>query len=260
MLRRMRIAWLWIGPFAATVTCAALEAHGVEVTTLPPPSGAGIERGVAVLRCSTAKRGIYWESRGAVLDVAAESREDVVLTTGHGLPIGTAAVIRDCRAIARGTPYPIAAVWRTSTTEDDWPHDWAVLLTRRLGDDVRRLRPGLMTADALARLVADRAPVRLVLRYADEEQSDCRLEPSSFTQPPLVSHSCVGHAGVSGTPIIAMIGREPLVIATHIGSQLEWDGSRFTVQSVARVLDADVAAAIEAAAARTRAATKRQAR
>lgn len=258
MLRRMRAAWLRVGPFAAAVTCVALHARGVEVTTLPPPSGSGIERGVAVLRCSTDIRGVYWESRGAVLDVARDSRLDVVLTTGHGLPVKAETVLRDCRAIARGKPYSVEAVWRTSTVEDDWPHDWAVLLTRRLGDNIRRLRPGLMTPDGLARLVAARVPVRLVLRYGDDEQGDCHLEPSSFTHPPLVSHSCVGYPGVSGTPLIAMIGNEPLVIATHVGSQLEWNGTRFTLESVARVLDADVVAAIEAAAARARDATVRR--
>ena len=260
MLRRMRATWLPVGPFAAAVTCVALNVRGVEITTLPPPHGTGIERGVAVLRCSTEVRGVYWESRGAVLDVAADNRADVVLTTGHGLPPGTEAVLRDCRAIARGKPYTVEAVWRTATVEDDWPHDWAVLLTHRLGNNIQRLRPGLLTPDGLARLVADRVPVRLVLRYGDEEDSDCRLEPSPFTQPPLVSHSCVGYPGVSGTPLIAMIGDEPLVIATQVGSQLAWDGSRFTMESVARVLDADVAAAIEAATVRARATVKHQAR
>ncbi len=242
----------------AVATCVALNAHGVEVTTLPPPSGAGIERGVAVLRCSTNVRGVYWESRGAVLDVGAEGRTDIVLTTGHGLPDVPDTVLRDCRAIARGKPYPVEAVWRTRKIEDDWQHDWAVLLTRRLGDNIRRLRPGLVTPAALARLVAERTAVRLVLRYADAAESDCRLEPSTFTEPPLVSHSCVGHPGVSGTPLVAMIAGEPVVIATQVGSQLEWDGARFNLESVARVLDSDVAAAIEAAIARTRPTAKRQ--
>jgi hypothetical protein len=255
MLHRMRAAWLRVGPFAAVLSFVGLGARGVEVTTLPPPTGAGIERGVAVLRCSTDVRGVYWESRGAVLDVAADSRVDVVLTTGHGLPAGTETVRRDCRAIARGRPYSVEAAWRASTVEGDWAHDWAVLITRRLGDNIRRLRPAFVTPEALARLVADRAPVRVVLRYADEEESDCRLEPSSFTRPPLVSNSCVSHPGVSGTPLIAMIGQEPVVIATQVGSRLEWDGARFTSASIARVLDTDVAIAIEAAAARARADT-----
>ena len=128
MLRRMRAASLRVGPFAAAVTCVALHAGGVEVTTLPPPSGAGIERGVAVLRCSTDVRGVYWETRGAVLDVGADNRLDVVLTTGHGLPVAAEAVLHDCRAIARGKPYVAQAVWRGSKDEADWQHDWAVLL------------------------------------------------------------------------------------------------------------------------------------
>ena len=174
MLRRMRAASLLAGSFAAVVVCLAPEARGVEVTTLPPPSGAGIERGVAVLRCSMENRGVYWESRGAVLDVGADGHADVLLTTGHGLPDATKAVLRDCRAIARGKPYSVQAVWRPPSIEADSQNDWAVLVTRGLGDHIRRLRPGLMTPDALARLVAVRAPVRLVLRFADEEQSDCR--------------------------------------------------------------------------------------
>jgi hypothetical protein len=262
MLRRMRAAWLPAASFAAAVTCVALNGSGVEVTTLPPPSGAGIERGVAVLRCSTDVRGVYWESRGAVLDVGADNRLDVVLTTGHGLPVAAEAVLHDCRAIARGKPYVVQAVWRGSTDEADWQHDWAVLLTRGLGDNIQRLRPALVTRTTLAQLIADRAPVRLVLRFGAEAQSDCRLEPNTFTELPLVSHSCAGHPGLSGTPVIAMIGAQPVVIATQVGSQLAWDGngSRFNLASVARVLDSEVAAAIEAAAARARAATKHQAR
>jgi hypothetical protein len=75
---------------------------------------------------------------------------------------------------------------------------------------------------------------------------------------PLVSHSCIAYPGLSGTPLIAMIGHEPLVIATQVGSQLAWDGKRFTTESVARVLDLEVGAAIEAAAARARTATSRR--
>jgi hypothetical protein len=224
----------------AALACAALHAQAVEVTSLPPPSGAGIERGVAVLRCSTDVRGVYWESRGAVLDVSAGNRSDVVLTTGHGLPVASEAVLRDCRAIARGKPYFVEAVWRTPAIEGEWQDDWAVLLTRALGDDIHRLRPGLIAPPTLARLVAERAPVRLVLRYADDKESDCRLEPSRYAQRPLISMSCVAHAGLSGTPLIAMIEGEPIMIATLVGSRLEWDGARFSSGSVGRALDSDV--------------------
>ena len=259
MLRRMRAAWLLGGPFAAALTWMALPAHGVQVTTLPPPSGAGIERGVAVLRCSTDVRGVYWESRGAVLDVGTGNRSDVLLTTGHGLPAATDAVLRDCHAIARGKHYLVQAVWRSSAIEGDWQHDWAVLLTRGLGDGIRRLRPGLMTPPALARLMSERAPVRLVLRYADEAQSDCRVEPGRYTQPPLLSISCVSHAGLSGTPLVAMIEGEPIMIATLVGSRLEWDGGRFISGSVVRAVDSEAAAAIETARERALAAAKRRA-
>jgi hypothetical protein len=54
-----------------------------------------------------------------------------------------------------------------------------------------------------------------------------------------------------------MIGAHPVVIATQVGSQLEWDGTRIKVESVGRVLDEEVAAAIEAAIARARPTTKR---
>ncbi len=228
MLQRVRAARLLVSPFAVAFSCMALHARSVEVTSLPPPSGAGIERGVAVLRCSTEIRGVYWESRGAVLDVGLDDRFDVVLTTGHGLPVAAEAVLHDCRAIARGRPYVAQAVWRGSKDEADWQHDWAVLLTRGLGDNIRRLRPALVAATTLAQLVADRAPVRLVLRFGAEAQSDCRLEPSPFTRLPLVSHSCVSYPGLSGSPVTAMIDGKAVVIATQVGSQLEWDGSRST--------------------------------
>ena len=260
MLRCMHAAWLRGGPFAAALASAALCAHGVEVTTLPAPTGAGIERGVAVLRCATDVRGVYWESRGAVLEVGVGGRADVVLTARHGLPASSDAVLSDCRAIARGKRYPVDALWRSPTIEADWQNDWAVLLTRGLGDHIRRLRPGYMTPAALARLVTEQAPVRLVLRYGDETQSDCHLEQSPDAHAPLVLNSCVSYAGLSGTPLIAMIEGQPIVIATLVGSRLEWDGARFKSGSIAHALDLDVAAAIAAAVARARATTTRQTR
>jgi hypothetical protein len=234
---------------------AAVRAGAVEVTSLPPPSGAGIERGVAVLRCATQERGIYWESRAAVLDVGAMERADVLLTTGHGLPVEARAARSDCYVIARGKSHPVQGVWRAANPRGGPDDDWAVLLTHGLPADIRRLRPADVSPDALATLVAERAPVRLVLRYAGESQSDCRLEPNAVTFAPLVSHSCAGHPGLSGTPLVAMVRHEPVVIAIHVGTQLEWDGARFDWVSVARVLDDDVATAIEAAAARARAST-----
>jgi hypothetical protein len=252
MLPRMPKAWVRRALFAAAAACIAVPAGGVEVTTLPPPTGAGIERGVAVLRCSTNVRGVYWESRGAVLDVGVDRHADVVLTTRHGLPGAAEAVLSDCRAIARGKPYWVEALWRSPAIEDDWQNDWAVLLTRALGDNIRRLRPGLMTPTALARLLAEQAPVRLVLRYGDETQSDCHLEQSESTQTPVLLNSCISHPGLSGTPLIAMIAGQPIVIATLVGSRLDWDGARFTSGSLARALDSEVAAAIEAAVDRAR--------
>jgi hypothetical protein len=204
---------------------------------------------VAIVRCAVAG-GNAWLSRGAVLDVEAGRSGDVLLTTAHGLPRAEGVVLRECRVMARGKAYPIRAVWRSSGTEP--ADDWAVLVSRRLAGDVQRLRPGEVTPEWLEPLAARGAPVRVVLRYAGAAQSDCRFEQRVLAPWPLVPHSCVGYAGMSGSPLVVGVSGEALVIGLHVGSMLEFDGTKLDFVSVGRAIDAELSAAIGAAAARAR--------
>ena len=99
----------------------------------------------------------------------------------------------------------------------------------------------------LEQLVTDKARVRLVLRYADAAQSDCRLE--AWTAQRLLAHTCVAYPGTSGSPLVVGVEREPVVIGLNVGSQLEWDGKKLDRVSVARPIDAAIIAAIVAAEA-----------
>jgi hypothetical protein len=79
----------------------------------------------------------------------------------------------------------------------------------------------------------------------------CRA-PTTTDPRLLLAHSCVSYPGTSGSPLVVAIERErsPVLIGIHVGTQLTWTGTKLDFVSVARPLDAAVAAAIEAAADR----------
>jgi hypothetical protein len=233
-----------------TGVLGAVSAGAAEVTALPPPSGAGVERGVAVLRCTIPDTELFKTSRATVLDVGAGTRTDVLLTTAHGLPPDAQAGKHDCRVLARGREYAIEEVWHAGGNLEGPEHDWAVILAARIPGEVRRWRPARFAPESLTELVNDAIEVRLVLRYAGAAQSDCRFEPQGSVALALLAYSCVSYPGTSGSPLVVGIGLEPVLIAIHVGSQLHWNGMKLDMVSVARSLDAEIAAAIEAAAAR----------
>ena len=104
----------------------------------------------------------------------------------------------------------------------------------------------------LTRAVDRAAPVRLVRRYADEWQSDCRLEAKTADPRMLLAYSCITYPGQSGLPLVIALDREPepVLIGVNIGRQSSWAGTKLDFTSVARPLDAEISATIEAAAAR----------
>jgi hypothetical protein len=112
----------------------------------------------------------------------------------------------------------------------------------------------------LARAVARAAPVRLVRRYAGASQIDCHLEAKTADPRRLLAHSCFTYPGQSGSPLVVALEREPepVLIGVHIGSQASWVGMKLDITSVARPLDAEIAAAIDAAASASQAAARRR--
>ena len=230
----------------AIVALTAAAANGAEPTDLPPPKGAGIERGVDTLQCE-APSGLLSTSRATVLDVGLDARADVWLTTAHGLPVAPEDVRRRCHVFARGAQRAIEQVWRAHGQAADPEHDWAVLVTERIKGDLKRWRVAAVAENWLEQLVADHARVRLVLRYAEAAQTDCRLE--AWTAQRLLAHTCVTYPGTSGSPLVVGVDFEPVIIGLHVGSQVTWDGKELDMVSVARPLDAAVIAAVEAAAA-----------
>jgi len=231
---------------AALAAFGAAAAWSAELTPLPPASGAGIERGVALLRCTTPESALFRTSRATVLDVGTAARAEVMLTTAHGLPSSAAEIERDCRVLVKGKEYAIDAVWRAASDALTPEHDWAVLLlAERIKGDLLRWRAARVDSSWLDALVTDNAHVRLVLRYAGSEQTDCRIE--SWTPQRLLAHSCVTYPGTSGSPLVVGVDLAPVLIAIHVGSEMRWNGIRFDMVSIARPLDAPVLAAIEAA-------------
>jgi hypothetical protein len=212
----------------------------------------GLARGVVVINCAM-PGGLLWKvSQSAILDVGDAANADVLLTSAHGLPADARSVKRDCRVLVRGKRHVIAEVWHAGGDRMGAEHDWAVLLTQRISGDVHRWRPAQAPGEWLARAVDRAAPVRLVRRYADELQSDCRLEAKTADPRLLLAYSCITYPGQSGLPLVIALDREPepVLIAVNLGRQSSWAGTKLDFTSVARPLDAEISATIEAAAAR----------
>jgi hypothetical protein len=234
---------------AALAVVVAAAAWPGELTPLPPAGGAGVERGVALLRCSVPGSAATRMSRATVLQVGAALAADVLLTTAHALPPSAVEIERDCRVLVRGEEYAIGAVWNADNRVPGPEHDWAVvLLDERIEGDLVRWRAEEVAPSWLDELVAARAPVRLVLRFADAAQTDCELE--AWTPRRSLAHSCVTYPGTSGSPLVVGVDSTAMLIAIHVGSELLFDGTRFDMVSVARPIDASVLAAIEKASAR----------
>jgi hypothetical protein len=200
-------------------------------------------------------------SRAAVLDLdLGDADHDVVLTTAHGLSPRREAVRRDCRILAGDRAYRIEAAWRAVGDESATGNDWAVLLvSRRLKGDVDRLRPVQLTVDAMLRLAAEESPVRLASRRPGLRQHDCKLLPiddatlASRDDGLIMFYSCRGAPGLSGSPILATIGGRRLAIGVHLGWSFKWgEGGRLRAVSVGHPIDAQIAAALAAAALRAR--------
>jgi hypothetical protein len=235
---------VWLMAFAAL---GAAGARSGELTDLPPASGTGIERGVALLRCTVPESEILRLSRATVIDVGSEARADVLLTTAHGLPSSAEDIERDCRVLVRGEEYAIRAVWHAGGHAAGPEHDWTVLLlAERIKGELLRWRAAEVAASWLDELVAGQAHIRLVLRYADAVSTDCRIE--SWTAQRLLAHSCITYPGTSGSPLAVGVDFAPVLIAIHVGTELNFNGTRFDMQSVARPLDAAIITAIDAAA------------
>ena len=68
----------------------------------------------------------------------------------------------------------------------------------------------------------------------------------------LLAYSCITYPGQSGLPLVIALDREPepVLIGVNIGRQSSWAGTKLDFTSVARPLDAEISATIEAAAAR----------
>ena len=243
----MRVRWLCVVVLIAALGSGLAESS--ELSAVPPLGGGGIERGIAFLRCATATKGIFQTSRGAILDVGAT--DDVLLATAHGLPPDAQTVKRDCRVLVRGKAHAIAEVWHAGGDRAGPKDDWAVIVTQRITGDVHRWRVGLATSEWLVNAVSQGAPIGLVLRSPDASQNACRLEPETEDPRVLFAHSCVTYPGMSGSPMVigSAVEPEPVLIALHIGSQARWIGTKLDFVSVARPVDAEIVAAVEAAAA-----------
>jgi hypothetical protein len=217
------------------------------------------------IRRNTETPNVVHVTRGAVLELDADAKRDLVFTTAHGLPESRGAVLDECRVLGvHGQPYRIARVWRSAGAGlGDIADDWAVLLVKgRLEGEVGRLTAGKVTADELTHLADGQATVRLLLRQADPRDGDCHLRhlaaPYEDLPTDLLIYSCgraimAGAPGLSGSPLLVGVEGRPFVIGVHVGWGLQiLDDGRFHAVSLGRPIDGEIAAAIAAAAEEAR--------
>jgi hypothetical protein len=124
---------------------------------------------------------------------------------------------------------------------------------------VDRLQPGQVTVEGLLRLAAQEAPVRFVSRNPDRPPRDCKLVPideatlGALPDGLIMLYSCWGAPGLSGSPLLANIAGRPIVIGIHVGWGFRWtEAGRLRAVSVGHPIDAQIAAALGAAAVRAR--------
>lgn len=240
---------------AAAVGAAELvESLGGRATL----GGHGIARGIARVNCRTDEPGVWRQSRVFVIDTGdVAPSHDLLVAVAHGLPEDTRRVVSDCAVYGvNGPPAAIAAVWR--------PHgpralrdDWAILATvAPLEGEVGRLRMAVLAPEALAALLSDEVPIKLVL-YSDASGfDDC-----SFLGVPWIgseslargifAHSCRTRPGLSGSPIVIGIAGEPIVVGVNVGRKMrppELEGPLF--YGIARAIDDEIESTVRRAAER----------
>ena len=232
---------------------------GMDVTVSWIVGGTGVERGVVQIRCSTETPNLMRLSRGAVLQLDADTKRDIILATAHGLPESAGAVFGLCRVLGpHGYPYRITKVWRSARAGLGMEDDWAVLLVHgRLEGDVGRLTPAKVSADEWTDLADGAATVRLLLRQADPREGDCQLRrlsaPYEYLPTELLVYFCgatmAGAPGLSGSPLLIGVEGRPFVVGVHLGWGLRtFDDGRLHAVSLGRPIDGEIAAAISAAA------------
>jgi len=142
--------------------------------------------------------------------------------------------------------------------------DWAVLLVDgRLRGEVGRLPPGNVSGSYWSQLAVAEAPVRLVLREAEATDGDCHLRPLlapyDYAPTDLLLYRCPGPPdrsrapGLSGSPIVTGADGRTVVVGIHLGWGLQvFDDGRLHPVSIGRPIDAEISAAITAAAEQAR--------
>ena len=239
-----RAGWLARVVAAGAIACAVGEAVADDA---PLPGG---EIGLVRVQC-TSESGYRQVFRGAVVDLEGESRYDVILTAGHGLPRDLETVKEYCAVLdAAGRRYPLRGMWRPADSGRGMVDDWAVLATFRR---MRRSQPRLPVSAPFVierRLLEDSdTALRLPLMTLAEER-DCALLNDGLRQREidrgLFSHSCRSWYGHSGSPVLAAANGRAVVIGLHLAKRWFYEERR-TVK-IGRYIDSAIIDAIDAAA------------
>lgn len=235
----VRVVAAGLGAYAAGDAAAADDE--------PLPGG---EIGLVRVQC-TSESGYRQVFRGAVVDLEGESRYDVILTAGHGLPRDLETVKEYCAVLdADGRRYPLRGMWRPADGGRGMVDDWAVLAT------FRRMRGNQARLPVAAPFVVERRSLedsdtllRLPLMTLAEEH-DCVLLNDGLRQREiergLFSHSCRSWYGHSGSPILAAANGRTVIIGLHLAKR--WFYEEHRTVKIGRYIDAAIIDAIDTAA------------
>lgn len=195
--------------------------------------------GVLQLICQRSSDNQLYLARAAVLDLTGFGEGDILLTAGHAVIDGED--LRTCRL--RGYDEAIGQVTEVLLGSDlhseagRFEHDWAVL--RIAG----RLEPEQTRLPVAAADIALTGDVTLLRRAVDVEPCEILFAHEEDLDPRLVYHSCNSRPGVSGSPMLAMVGGVPHVIGVHVG-RLYYLEAPDEIYSVARLVNGELLTAL----------------
>lgn len=259
-MRALPLGWLTIAAWCLAGAGGIASDTAAAAEPIETIEGVGISRGIARLICIERESGGSIRTRAIILDVGnSQPARDVLLAPAHGIPVDPDRIRQDCSVVgAGGSQLPIVELWLSGDRHELYAGDWVVLTVgAAVSGDVHRMKFAMLAQSALRDLAVDEAPVALML-YSPSVDQHCRILDEGLGDrrqmtAGLFIHSCRSWRGVSGAPIVIGVDGEPVVIGIHIAhfEHVRGRGNELA-RGIGRIIDADIEAAINAAAARAR--------
>ena len=213
----------------------AIANDKVEFSSLSSDAYSSASQSVVQLLCHNTLNDTYFLSRAVVLDLPRHDLPfDILLTARHAVMDNDGT--RQCHVRGQGPDggqvSTIARSFEGAQFSQDFSNDWAVIQTAgRLSDDLVRARA--VTYDG-----AENGDLSLVLKASELTPCAITQAPEDFDTSTLIFHDCHTRPGMSGSPMMSMIGDQPYVVGVHVG-YLTMMNEDFRRYGVARRLNGD---------------------